>query len=185
MKSGWGTWILFQSTLPVWGGTEGMDTFKDRIKISIHPPRVGRDPDSLEFNRHKPISIHPPRVGRDLTMQRGFPLCGYFNPPSPCGEGPLRHHHLFQNKVFQSTLPVWGGTAGSSVFSSSDRFQSTLPVWGGTAKTHKIASAFLTNPTNILSVYFFLHRITARTTAETAPAVHFFARIFWSFSVRF
>ena len=34
----------FQSTLPVWGGTIPYDSIRDAYNISIHPPRVGRDP---------------------------------------------------------------------------------------------------------------------------------------------
>ena len=102
--------------------------------ISIHPPRVGRDetPEEEEYNE-RCISIHPPRVGRD---------------------GPLaRWKH--RNVRFQSTLPVWGGTAAQAAVKAtleisihpprvgrdiwamervalSFGFQSTLPVWGGT-----------------------------------------------------
>ena len=35
----------FQSTLPVWGGTDGPDAGTPEKVISIHPPRVGRDGD--------------------------------------------------------------------------------------------------------------------------------------------
>ena len=35
-------------------------------------------------------------------------------------------------KPFQSTLPVWGGTAIMRGQEHSIVFQSTLPVWGGT-----------------------------------------------------
>ena len=59
-----------------------------------------------------------------------------FNPPSPCGEGPLRFRRAAKTSQFQSTLPVWGGTATSFFsFIINTSFQSTLPVWGGT-KTH-------------------------------------------------
>ena len=86
-------WMLFQSTLPVWGGTIERFAFSGTARISIHPPRVGRDlwlPLTFEMFG---ISIHPPRVGRDspnLTF-----LC--------------------HNVIFQSTLPVWGGTGLPSV----------------------------------------------------------------------
>ena len=33
-----------------------------------------------------------------------------FNPPSPCGEGHLWAEMFAEDDVFQSTLPVWGGT---------------------------------------------------------------------------
>ena len=79
--------------------------------ISIHPPRVGRDP---AIGRMKlgdvRISIHPPRVGRDAGREDLFRSHQHFNPPSPCGEG----HRLAASRasliLFQSTLPVWGGT---------------------------------------------------------------------------
>ena len=35
------------------------------LKISIHPPRVGRDTVNMELFINELISIHPPRVGRD------------------------------------------------------------------------------------------------------------------------
>ena len=56
---------VFQSTLPARGGTiEGMIE-ANREKISIHPPRVGRDKTVVPKLRCLNISIHPPRVGRD------------------------------------------------------------------------------------------------------------------------
>ena len=80
---------LFQSTLPVWGGTTPGCTLTLAMSISIHPPRVGRDqwvcvnvPPYTVFQSTLPvwggtrsvrttnavrvISIHPPRVGRDF-----------------------------------------------------------------------------------------------------------------------
>ena len=43
---------------------------------------------------------------------RVLPFPGYqcFNPPSPCGEGLKKGGYLTALSVFQSTLPVWGGT---------------------------------------------------------------------------
>ena len=35
-------------------------------------------------------------------------------------------------KLFQSTLPVWGGTRPACLLCHRSAFQSTLPVWGGT-----------------------------------------------------
>ena len=101
----------FQSTLPVWGGTVVLYDCLLILKISIHPPRVGRDGSASRcafrkssFHSTLPvwggttvskakraannISIHPPRVGRDLSVSMLFATGG----------------------VFQSTLPVWGGT---------------------------------------------------------------------------
>ena len=100
----------FQSTLPVWGGTVVLYDCLLILKISIHPPRVGRDGSASRcafrkssFQSTLPvwggttvskakraannISIHPPRVGRDTPLPAFGPESAYFNPPSPCGEG--------------------------------------------------------------------------------------------------
>ena len=105
----------FQSTLPVWGGTfqslscwplvpyfnppspcgEGRKLivkFRVLLRISIHPPRVGRDRRACALPSEMHISIHPPRVGRDRVHRVTKNNTGYFNPPSPCGEG--RNLHL-------------------------------------------------------------------------------------------
>ena len=126
--------LTFQSTLPVWGGT---DFF-----------HAGRSP---WF-----VSIHPPRVGRDTCLTKHLPKRERFNPPSPCGEGPSLCVFAILDCSFQSTLPVWGGTsawylvigiasgfnppspcgeghAAESGHKPTAKFQSTLPVWGGTA----------------------------------------------------
>ena len=81
--------MMFQSTRPVWGATEVLDTQVRYISVSIHAPRVGRDrtgkPVEEEpkcFNPRAPcgarrtrrgrrprsslVSIHAPRVGRDF-----------------------------------------------------------------------------------------------------------------------
>ena len=102
---------IFQSTLPVWGGTmagyravfickhfnppspcgegpgRGPETARPG-QISIHPPRVGRDlMRSIKRPSSTFISIHPPRVGRDGSLGRAPGTGPDFNPPSPCGEG--------------------------------------------------------------------------------------------------
>ena len=123
--------------------------------ISIHPPRVGWDAGMPDHARRIVISIHPPRVGWDCTGQLPEPSVSYFNPPTPCGVGRLYGGTNKQERRFQSTHPVWGGTLISvSVIPSSRHFnpptpcgvgpimrlqssctavfQSTHPVWGGT-----------------------------------------------------
>ena len=82
----------------------------DTILISIHPPRVGRDLAKFRQTPHAPISIHPPRVGRDTERDSLHNPGGNFNPPSPCGEGLQAPNLARYSVLFQSTLPVWGGT---------------------------------------------------------------------------
>ena len=41
--------------------------------------------------------------------------------------------HFLYISPFQSTLPVWGGTAPPRKVHPQPAFQSTLPVWGGTS----------------------------------------------------
>ena len=79
-------------------------------EISIHPPRVGRDGNMFTEAVYTKISIHPPRVGRDFSGAERRHWPGYFNPPSPCGEGQCGPDYCKIPKLFQSTLPVWGGT---------------------------------------------------------------------------
>ena len=67
----------------------------------------------------------------------------YFNPPSPCGEGPAALGTPAWLPLFQSTLPVWGGTFHGVPSFLIARFQSTLPVWGGTFKVCLACSWFL------------------------------------------
>ena len=107
--------LQFQSTLPVWGGTGRVRPGDCGAWVSIHPPRVGRDPHfwplaprRARFQSTLPVwggtheragdtaqaevSIHPPRVGRDPGL---FLMVNVRN-------------------RFQSTLPVWGGTAAAA-----------------------------------------------------------------------
>ena len=58
------------------------------MRISIHPPRAGRDEHGQACRNDYNISIHPPRAGRDTDS--GFLLLSSIR--------------------FQSTRPVRGGT---------------------------------------------------------------------------
>ncbi len=114
---------LFQSTRPVWGATtwrtrrRTCSTYfnprapcgarlyihrsgRRKAGISIHAPRVGRDPGGRHVQQPDQISIHAPRVGRDG-------ICGFaessvhnFNPRAPCG---ARH---FLITLFWTTLVI-------------------------------------------------------------------------------
>ena len=77
----------FQSTLPVWGGTEWRrDSSREYPFQSTLPVWGGTLPVFVQ-HRLDIISIHPPRVGRDGGIARLPPHPQNFNPPSPCGEG--------------------------------------------------------------------------------------------------
>ena len=124
---------LFQSTRPVWGATtwrtrrRTCSTYfnprapcgarlyihrsgRRKAGISIHAPRVGRDPGGRHVQQPDQISIHAPRVGRDG-------ICGFaessvhnFNPRAPCGARPEERQIIHTSASFQSTRPVWGAT---------------------------------------------------------------------------
>ena len=80
----------FQSTLPVWGGTaEEMVSIKD-IAFQSTLPVWGGTKITISNSFSQRISIHPPRVGRDLETDKLPSSSSNFNPPSPCGEGQVR-----------------------------------------------------------------------------------------------
>ena len=125
---------VFQSTLPVWGGTGRVDAAGD-LGVDFNPPSpCGEGPtQSTLLVQQFQISIHPPRVGRDKWAVKIWYDFSNFNPPSPCGEGLTRRRVRSTIWTFQSTLPVWGGTRGMTAWNKRfSLFQSTLPVWGGT-----------------------------------------------------
>ena len=117
------------------------------------------------FLRVHLISIHAPRVGSDCCFRLFWQFDDYFNPRSPCGErrcagkrtliltrdfnprSPCGERHVCKSlvtsqRVFQSTLPVWGATFGNSQIKKATRiFQSTLPVWGATGIEYSTASS--------------------------------------------
>ena len=78
----------FQSTLPVWGGTPHVVTGSIGV-YNFNPPSPCGE--GLRGKTHR-------LTGPD------------FNPPSPCGEGLACSFSLYMVPIFQSTLPVWGGT---------------------------------------------------------------------------
>ena len=123
----------FQSTHPVWDGTKGGVTVLRDGYISIHPSRVGWDDIRKRGPSWISISIHPSRVGWDRSTR----LWGCLQ------------------RQFQSTHPVWDGTAPGLMLKAAGfisihpsrvgwdinahwisritvAFQSTHPVWDGT-----------------------------------------------------
>ena len=129
---------VFQSTLPVWGGTVAKFAQRaDRAKISIHPPRVGRDLDDLESSFDE-LHFNPPSPCGEGHLAQLFVSVGSdFNPPSPCGEGPLTSASDPEATYFNPPSPCGEGPEMFLPELISVKFQSTLPVWGGTAKAHK------------------------------------------------
>ena len=101
----------FQSTRPVRGGTTVLRHLPPAERISIHPPRAGRDTghpfcsigiivfqstrpvrggtltQASRFIMPRTISIHPPRAGRDSGSCISWSSHTDFNPPAPCGAG--------------------------------------------------------------------------------------------------
>ena len=81
--------LVFQSTLPVWGGTGRNLSIQPNSRYFNPPSPCGEGPDKvMVVNDGEHISIHPPRVGRDMVSKA----------------------ETDQISRFQSTLPVWGGT---------------------------------------------------------------------------
>ena len=78
----------FQSTRPVRGATLAGDGVAERVAVSIHAPRTGRDGSHSSWPAGYAVSIHAPRTGRD----------GYRREPT------------WAAPRFQSTRPVRGAT---------------------------------------------------------------------------
>ena len=83
-----GLTVEFQSTLPVWGATGGMDTGGgDSRNFNPRSPCGERPIVNAYLQDDKQISIHAPRVGSDQHNQSVHDHHHmYFNPRSPCGE---------------------------------------------------------------------------------------------------
>ena len=86
---------------------------QDAECISIHPPLAGRDSIRAPNGAKSRISIHPPLAGRDTSLFVGFAFCSDFNPPAPCGAGPLIRYWAQMEMQFQSTRPLRGGALPS------------------------------------------------------------------------
>ena len=157
----------------MWDGTLLLYSNAISSFISIHPSRVGWDKNAGGgLPALQGISIHPSRVGWDPSGGRSENRSRHFNPPIPCGMGPFLStiSRGFLQK-FQSTHPVWDGTAesGRIIFCSgisihpsrvgwdlcfftpmlsAPLFQSTHPVWDGTEDCLDDAAAELFQSTH-------------------------------------
>ena len=107
--------------------------------ISIHPPRVGRDmysSSSSQASRRFQSTL--PVWGGTSAICRIVFIPLHFNQPSPCGEGPAVDLSPYRRGGISIHPPRVGRDwSRMSFIERSSRFQSTLPVWGGTAKAHK------------------------------------------------
>ena len=122
---------LFQSTHPVWGGTQLSECATSTLKFqSTHPVWGGTAP-ARRTDYRKGISIHPPRVGWDGRKRVELLLLHNFNPPTPCGVGPANGKSAQCSPTFQSTHPVWGGTYSTSSISICPDFNPPTPCGVG------------------------------------------------------
>ncbi len=144
----------FQSTLPVWGATEGRKPARSNLQFQSTLPVWGATrsgtlgADITEFQSTLPVwgatSASSPSI-EVILFQSTLPVWGathracnpfrnslYFNPRSPCGERLLIFGEYGEACRFQSTLPVWGATDVCNGGKPYKVFQSTLPVWGAT-----------------------------------------------------
>ena len=108
--------LTFQSTRPVWGATRLQQGCGKPPDVSIHAPRVGRDPGELTVQITLSVSIHAPRVGRDGNSKRRRIFATGFNPRAPCGARRRVTLSRSVNSLFQSTRPVRGATLPSRFY---------------------------------------------------------------------
>ena len=148
--------MLFQSTLPARGATEGRKKKGVTQDISIHAPRTGSDGTAFhqrqhagDFNPRSPHGERPSSMAHRailLLFQSTLPARGattspissgksttYFNPRSPHGERRSACIWMARHTAFQSTLPARGATRRKARCCTSTSFQSTLPARGATS----------------------------------------------------
>ena len=81
------------------------------MRISIHPPRAGRDHTRHPQQSDQKISIHPPRAGRDVGINdMTKEICDISIHPPRAGRDEAVVPTQLMAEVFQSTRPVRGGT---------------------------------------------------------------------------
>ena len=108
---------VFQSTRPVRGATTSAARCQQRICVSIHAPRAGRDPcnrcahvDSPRFNPRAPCGAR--RWWRGMMC-----WCRCFNPRAPCGA----RHSLYGGARPQSDVSIHAPRAGRDLPPSTRR----------------------------------------------------------------
>ena len=105
----------FQSTLPVWGATDGHQrracghrNFNPRSPCGERPIAAAKGNQQCDFNPRSPCGE---RLGPDIFHSAHFD----FNPRSPCGERRCLTIWASRKWRFQSTLPVWGATGRADI----------------------------------------------------------------------
>ena len=139
--------------------------------ISIHPPRAGRDGFPEVQPPDRSISIHPPRAGRDMFIPFLPPAKRHFNPPAPCGAGPVSSGCRRWSDDFNPPAPCGAGLGCFGKLPVFSIFQSTRPVRGGTAIMHKIYSMH----------FCVIHNLTCSQATVCISASAFTAVMFFVF----
>ena len=147
----------FQSTRPVWGATRaGCGFGRDRRRISIHAPRMGRDwrgcrahRQASDFNPRAPYGARPPAPAAPPSA------FAYFNPRAPYGARLARRilpraltaisiHAPRMGRDcrrpwacgecadFNPRAPYGARPERKAREQAAAEFQSTRPVWGAT-----------------------------------------------------
>ena len=154
----------FQSTLPGWGATGVPELPKEKVRISIHAPRVGSDLRTQKFQQRNSY-FNPRSPGGERRCVTHFPARRTnFNPRSPGGERHYRRRRGTFSKIISIHAPRVGSDCRSSASTcpkryfnprspggerhglgycghTSSRFQSTLPGWGATGIAHPAGSS--------------------------------------------
>ena len=106
----WTYWSRFQSTRPAWGATRAAQRDGQRARFQSTRPAWGATRVfSLEL-LPRFISIHAPRMGRDPLEYRHIRRPRHFNPRAPHGARPVSRLNAAASARFQSTRPAWGAT---------------------------------------------------------------------------
>ena len=149
--------MIFQSTRPVWGATHVFRAIIDILSISIHAPRVGRDPVyAVHSAAITAFQSTRPVWGATMRDTRYGRIVDDFNPRAPCGA--RRGSHFLTDKraiisihaprvgrdalmrairaklsfYFNPRAPCGARRSMTVKKSSPFLFQSTRPVWGAT-----------------------------------------------------
>ena len=105
---------IFQSTRPLRGGTTaGIATLQARAFQSTRPLRGGTCKRSMLLRCFMPFQSTRPLRGGTFCRSTNRAAQRHFNPPAPCGAGPMGLPCWNATHVFQSTRPLRGGTGFS------------------------------------------------------------------------